>query len=241
MRQAPATPAFVRSASGPILISAELPKLSGKAKLRNYTRFGSQAPSETATIVKGMKELDNFGFRTAASQLDPTGFIFLTEQQRKEAGFHVSDLWSQRQQQEFLHTLRLERAQFARERHTAFMNFLMQTRKKIFKPSETDMIYQRILHDVNPKLAAKWRNAGRKGALLKQITNQLGARTKTGPNSPENSVSPSLGQETKWVQGQRRLSHVDALIDHCQSTLKVFHKSTHLSPIPPSKHRNSIV
>ena len=231
----------MRSASGPIISSAELPKLPGKAKQRNHARFGSQAPPETATIVKGMKELDNFGFRTAASQLDPTGFIFLTEQQRKEAGFHVSDLWSQRQQQEFLHTLRLKPAQFARERHTAFMNFLMQTRKKILKPSETDMVYQRILRDANPKLAAKLRNAGSKGALLKQITSQLGSRTKTRPNSPENSASPPLGQETKWVQGQRRLSHVDALIDHCQSTLKTFHKNTHLSPIPPSKHRNSLV
>lgn len=241
MNQGPAAPLLGRSASGPIVIAAELPKLPLKAKPRLSVRLASQAPLETATIVKGMKELDNFGFRTAASQLDPTGFLFLTENQRKDAGFHVSDLWSQRQQQEFLRALRLERAQFARERHIAFMNFLMQTRKKLFKPSETDMIYQRILHDANPELAAKWKNTGRKGALLKQITNQVGVRSRTGHNSPDNSASPPLGQEAKTAKGRRRLSYVDALIGHCQSTLKTFHKSTHLSPLPTPKQRFSIV
>lgn len=240
MNQRPVAFVYERSASGPIVTAAEVPKLPGKGKHRFSLRLASQGQAENATI-KGMKELDNFGFRTAASQLDPTGFLFLTEKQRKDTGFHVSDLWSQRQQQEFLRTLRLEKAQFARERHTAFMNFLMQTRKKLLKPSETDMIYQRILHDANPELAAKWKNTGRKGALLKQVTNQVGTRSRTSHNSPENSASPLLAQQTKNVKGRRRLSHVDALIGHCQSTLKTFHKSTHLSPLPTPKQRSSIV
>ena len=187
-----------------------------------------------------MKELDDFGFRTASSQIDPTGFIFLTEKRHKVSGFHVSDLWSQRQQQEFLRTLRLEKAQNARERHTAFMNFLIQSRKKLFKPSETDQLYERILHEANPETAARWQNAGQKGAVIRQMANQMSLRSsKSGVPSPDVTCSPEVKPGTR--HHQRRLSDLDALIDHCQTTLKSFQRSPNVSPMFNMKHRASIV
>lgn len=189
--------------------------------------------TRSPALKKGMRELDNFGFRTAESQVDPTGFLFLTERHKRTIGFHVSDLWSQRQQQEFLKRLRLEKAQYARERHVAFLNFLIQNRKKLVKPVDADLLYQRIAHDVNPELAAKYSNAGNKGALLRQIANQMTLRCRS-ELSLVGSLTPRVGAQSdrpsitdRSFRTTMRLNLVEGLIGHCRSTLKEFHREGH--------------
>ena len=202
------------------------------AQSRRQGLILSPTLTQSSAIAKGMKELDNFGFRTSSTQLDPTGFVFLTEK-KKNGGFHVTDLWSQKQQQEFLKMMRLERAQYARERHVAFMNFLIQQRKKMAKPVDADQLYERILHDVNPDIAAKYTNAGQNGAVFRLITNQATLRCRS--ELPLNQVPPfrrvnrMARQQSVQIQSvpmKKRLNLVEDFIGHCKFTLKHFHKES---------------
>lgn len=110
--------------SGKHMSAAASPKHSTEANLL-------PAPFQNSKkINKGIAELNNFGFKTSVTHADPSLLLLFRSHCPLNLGFHVSDLWSQRQQQEFLKTMKLERAQLAREREASFINFLVASKKK---------------------------------------------------------------------------------------------------------------
>ena len=100
------------------------------AKAPNKPSPVSLSLATSPKLRKGMAALNSFGFKTSATHADPSLLLLFRSHCPLNLGFHVSDLWSQRQQQEFLKTLKLERAQLAREREASFINFLVATKKK---------------------------------------------------------------------------------------------------------------
>jgi len=173
-------------------------------------------------LAKGMKELDNFGFRTAAAQIDPAGLMLVAGKYKKTAGFHVSDLWPQRQQQEFLKRLRLERAQYARERQVSFLNYLIENRKRLVKPLEPELLGKQYSRGAERRV--KQGIEGRKAAY------ELGTKSKSEANLP--NFSPlKTDRSLRFLPGAKesrshqRLSTMESLIDHCNSTLQSFRHS----------------
>ena len=102
-------------------------KEKGKEEKQNAA-YPASAPMKK--LRKGMAELNSFGFKTSATHADLSLLLLFRSHCPLNLGFHVSDLWSQRQQQEFLKTMKLEKAQLAREREASFINFLVATKKK---------------------------------------------------------------------------------------------------------------
>lgn len=173
-------------------------------------------------LEKGMKELDNFGFRTSAAQIDPAGLMLVPGKYKKAAGFHVSDLWSQRLQQEFLKRLRLERAQYARERQVSFLNYLIENRKKLAKPLEPELLVKH--YSQKGEKLIKQGIAGRKAAL------GLVTKSKSEVNLPNFSPLKSdrvcpFSSEIKETRSRHRISTMESFIDHCSTTLQSFRHS----------------
>ena len=178
---------------------------------------------QSPEIARGIAELDNFGFRTNVVLMDPTRTFVMTGR-RKQAGFHVSDLWSQKQQQEFLKRLRLERAQFARERQVSFVNYLIQNKKKLLHATEQASLPGRYSHAFEGM--PNFRSMD-KIALLPPTTL---ASARSLSELPLESLSP-LRTFQSWdkaisMSAKKRLSKVEGLITHCTSTLLNLKKSS---------------
>lgn len=185
-------------------------------KLATGRRPGFSLPmafAMTPQVERGIEELNNFGFRTTALQGDPALVTALPAGHRQRYGFHVSDLWSMRQQQEFLKRLRLERAQFARERQVAFLNYLIQSKKKLSRP---------VLDALSPRyesrvMAARWDNVRKDTRKAKEREHSL-EELELPALSPGSNYS--LGGQDKSPTSaafQTRLLKVQSLITHCQS------------------------
>ena len=165
-------------------------------------------------VERGIEELNNFGFRTTALQGDPTVVTTLPAGHRQRYGFHVSDLWSQRQQQEFLKRLRLERAQFARERQVAFLNYLIQNKKKLYRPV-LDALSPRYTQRLEGKGWERWRNRESTGTKGNSSTGDIALPMIT-PGSSTRSLY-SVDSKTAFSPSRARLTKVEDLIGHCMS------------------------
>lgn len=205
--------------SGGVLRSGE--GLQRQERLRQVAaarRTGVSLPMAFALspeVEKGIKELNNFGFRTTALQGDPSVVTTLPAGHRQRYGFHVSDLWSQRQQQEFLKRLRLERAQFARERQVAFLNYLIQNKKKLYRPV-LDALSPRYDHRLEGgKGWERWRN---RANTVKKPEVSAGdmALPMIMPTSSTRSLL-SVDSKAPHSPSSARLTKVQDLIGHCQS------------------------
>lgn len=166
-------------------------------------------------ITRGMKEVDSFGFRTTTVLVDPSGTSLLAARTRKPGGFHVSDLWSQKQQQEFLKRLRQERAQYARERQVSFVNYLIENRKKLGRPNDFDSLRGKHPVVADADVQRIW---SLRKAKLAGIGGIAPLRSKTGIVTIKEKVNPycqPMGKETK----KRRVKKVDGLIVQCTDTL----------------------
>jgi hypothetical protein len=165
-------------------------------------------------VERGIEELNNFGFRTTALQGDPTVATTLPAGHRQRYGFHVSDLWSQRQQQEFLKRLRLERAQFARERQVAFLNYLIQNKKKLYRP---------VLDAVSPRYTQRlgaekgWERWERRvGTVIEEKNGEDLVLPLISPVSSTRSLL-SIDPKSPCSPSRARLTIVEDLIGHCTS------------------------
>jgi len=143
--------------------------------------------------------------------------------QRKAEGFHVSDLWSQRLQQDFLKRLRVERGQFAKERQASFLNYLVENRKTLGKPLEAELVDRNYLQLMEDKVK---RSLVDRKAAYRMV-----------PKSKSEAISPNLSpiktdrssnvlSDPKEAQISSRISRVEGLIHHCNSTLRSFRQST---------------
>ena len=140
---------------------------------------------------------------------------------RKSAGFHVSDLWSQRLQQDFLKRLRVERAQNAKERQSSLLNYLVENRKTLEKPLEAEFVDKNYLQLIDNK--EKRRLVERKAAYkFSYESRSVGISPHV---SPLKTDRPLLS-DTKEAQSHLRVSRVEGLIEHCNSTLQSFRRST---------------
>ena len=165
-------------------------------------------------VERGIEELNNFGFRTTALQGDPTVVTTLPAGHRQRYGFHVSDLWSQRQQQEFLKRLRLERAQFARERQVAFLNYLIQNKKKLYRP---------VLDAISPRYTQRVGTEKGWERWERRVGTVVG--DKNGGNGVFPSISPvfstrsllSIDPKSPCSPSKARLTILEDLIGHCAS------------------------
>lgn len=186
------------------------------AKAPNKPSPVSLSLATSPKLRKGMAALNSFGFKTSATHADPSLLLLFRSHCPLNLGFHVSDLWSQRQQQEFLKRLRLERAQFARERQVAFLNYLIQNKKKLYRP---------VLDALSPRYTQRLEGEG-KG--WERWRNRESTRTKgnisTGdialpmitPGSSTRSLY-SVDSKTAFSPSRARLTKVEDLIGHCQS------------------------
>lgn len=232
--EVPQRPLTVSSASSASSDSPPLPRrsifqsLSRKKmlfKAAQARRPGVSLPLALLTspeLEKGMKELDNFGFRTSTAQIDPAGLMLVSGKYKKASGFHVSDLWSQRLQQEFLKKLRLERAQYARERQVSFLNYLIENRKKLMKPLEPELLVKNYVDFAQNKI--------KRGVMVRKAAYELGTKSKSEINlpnfSPMKSDRPACTlSEAKEVRSRQRISTMESFIDHCSSTLQSFRSS----------------
>lgn len=140
---------------------------------------------------------------------------------RKSSGFHVSDLWSQRLQQDFLKRLRVERAQNAKERQSSFLNYLVENRKALEKPLEVEFVDKNYLQLIDDK--EKRRLVERKAAYKSSYKSKS---VGISPNiSPLKTDRPLLS-DPKEAQSHHRVSRVEGFIEHCSSTLRSFRRST---------------
>lgn len=135
----------------------------------------------------------------------------------------MSDLWSQRLQQDFLKRLRVERGQFAKERQASFLNYLVENRKTLGKPLEAELVDRNYLQLMEDKV---------KRSLMDRK-----AAYRMVPKSKSEAISPNLSpiktdrssnvlSDPKEAQISSRISRVEGLIHHCNSTLRSFRKST---------------
>jgi len=179
--------------------SAVSPKHSTQANLL-------PAPFQNSKkINKGIAELNSFGFKTSVTHADPSLLLLFRSHCPLNLGFHVSDLWSQRQQQEFLKTMKLERAQLAREREASFINFLVASKKK--PPVSLSQTHLRLAPETDREVEVL--NKYRHPALSKL--------------SHSHPILPALKPAPK---------RLDDLIGQCDSTLASFksHKKFALTP-----------
>lgn len=179
------------------LSAAASPKHSTEANLL-------PAPFQNSKkINKGIAELNNFGFKTSVTHADPGLLLLFRSHCPLNLGFHVSDLWSQRQQQEFLRTMKLERAQLAREREASFINFLVASKKK--PPISLPQTRLPVETDRQVRVLDKYRRPA------------LNTLSRSHPILPALKPAPQL---------------LDDLIGQCDSTLASFksHKKFALTP-----------
>lgn len=173
----------------------------------------------TSEIERGMHELDNFGFRTSAATVDQAGLTLIPGKYKKNSGFHVSDLWSHKQQQEFLKRLRLERAQYARERQVSFLNYLIENRKKLAKPLEPELLVKAYYQTVEEKMKKRI-NAKRAMYELGVKSHSEASLPNFSPAKSDRQAKPATGD--KVILSSRRIKAVKGIIDHCDTTLRSF-------------------
>ena len=75
-----------------------------------------------AFLTAGVQALEAFGVAPNALTFNP-GSSPLVHSKKKASGFHVSDLWSQRQQKELLRRLEIEEAQLAKYQRSQLLNY----------------------------------------------------------------------------------------------------------------------
>ena len=166
-------------------------------------------------LQKGMAELNSFGFKTSATQADLSLLLLFRSHCPLNLGFHVSDLWSQRQQQEFLKTMKLERAQLAREREASFINFLVATKKKPSGALSST--------EIRPET-----DRGALDKYLSQTPKSLSKLAHSEPTLPPIKPAPHS---------------LDDLISHCDSTLARYkgQRKTIQTPHQPSRAQDDVL
>ena len=127
-----------------------------------------------SSLKAGIQALEDFGFRTESSLTLPPRLSLLTEHSSSPSKpiLHVTDLWSLRQQMEFLTKTGLRQAQRARERQIRKEAFITSL-ERVAEGRENDQEYNRLTAETNPLEAGKCYAAGREGRLWKQLRNQV--------------------------------------------------------------------
>lgn len=190
--------------------------------------------SSARKLRRGMKMLEDFGFRTETNMIaSPRLSLRLGDGDKKpsEPLLHVTDLWSQRQQMEFLQKTGLRRAQMEREKQVRREAFL-QAREKIEGSHAHDQLYERILAEDDPVEAGKMYAAGPKGRLLKQLHNQVSA------NSPKVSIPKYVSHRSNsemtlrspFSKRQGPIGKFEELVSKCDDTILRTSKSRQYSP-----------
>jgi hypothetical protein len=187
---------------------------------KHQTPFNGLSPSfqNSKKITKGMAELNSFGFKTSVTHADPSLLLLFRSHCPLNLGFHVSDLWSQRQQQEFLKTMKLERAQLAREREASFINFLVASKKKPANFSQTGFRPSVVHHETDREAMNKY----------KYSIPAMNKQSKSHPILPALKPAPQL---------------LDDLIGQCDNTLASFneHKKLALTPRATGKMQEDVL
>ena len=178
-------------------------------------------------ISQGIEELNSFGFKTSVTHADPSLLLLFRSHFPFSLGFHVSDLWSQRQQQEFLKAMKLERAQMARERQAHFVNFLAESKKKLGKAVSLQDLQSEIEKALHREAMEKYR--GKEGAATARQAASLSPKALTAVMG-ENRRGASFCKHTPKAVKPRRLVCLEDFIGHCKSTLKTFKKHQEMLP-----------
>lgn len=167
---------------------------------------------KSASLFQGIKTLEDFGFSSEAFNptLPSLNAYILPSEQRVPTAVHVSDLWSHRQQRQFLRQTGLKEAQNARERQQRHEVYLAQ-RNKIEGMPVADELYDRLLVEDDPQEAGRLYAAGKSGRFLKQVANQLKANsTRVVVRGKE--LRKGAGRKVKTEQRlEELLSRCDAL------------------------------
>ena len=195
-----------------------LPAAIGSPRHKNTPIGVSPSFHNSKKITKGIAELNSFGFKTSVTHADPSLLLLFRSHCPMNLGFHVSDLWSQRQQLEFLRTMKLERAQLAREREANFINFLVASKKKPANLSQLNFRSSEILPETEREAKNKY----------KCSIPALNRQSKSHPILPALKPAPQL---------------LDDLIDQCDNTLATFkeHKKFALTPRIASKTQEDVL
>lgn len=211
--------------SPPLPHSSVFHSLSHKQILRKAAqarRSGVSLPLSllaSPELGKGLRALDNFGFRRDTAHLDSAGLTMVAGKQRKTGGFHVSDLWSSRLQQDFLKRLRVERAQFAKERQASFLNYLVENRKTLGKPLEAELVDMNYLQLMEDKV--------KRSLITRKAAYRMSSKSQSEAISP--NISPlKTDRSSKETPNPSRISRVESFIHHCNSTLRSFRQSSRL-------------
>ena len=171
---------------------------------------------KSASLFQGIKTLEDFGFSSEAFNptLPSLNTFILPSEQRVPTSVHVSDLWSHRQQRQFLRQTGLKEAQNARERQLRQDVYIAQ-RNKIEIMPVADELYDRLLVEDNPQEAARLYAAGKRGKFLKQVGNQLRANSTRQVAVRRQKVRKQGGMGRKGVSEQR----LEELLLRCEATL----------------------
>ena len=173
-----------KSSKSPPKISLVSPPKTSESKRSHVIRLqrvpAPKTPLSPMPLQEGIRMLEDFGFRTQASAAAVPRLSVLAEFTQKPAKplVHVTDFWSQRQQQEFLVRTGLKQAQYERERKERKEAFL-GSKEKIEGVHINDQLYERLVAEDDPVEAAKAYAAGPQGRLLKQLRNQVSQNSPT--------------------------------------------------------------
>lgn len=170
---------------------------------------------KSASLFQGIKTLEDFGFSSEAFNptLPSLNANILPSEQRIPTAVHVSDLWSHRQQRQFLRQTGLKEAQNARERQQRHEVYLAQ-RNKIEGMPVADELYDRLLVEDDPQEAARLYAAGKSGRFLKQVANQL--RANSTRKVAVRGKELRKGGTGRKVKTEQRL---EELLSRCEATL----------------------
>ena len=183
-------------------------------------RLSTGLPRLSKNLREGIKALEDFGFRAEAVLVDsPQLSLSLRNTQPSRPLVHVTDLWSTRQQKEFLVKSGLRRAQFERERLERKEAF-RQAKDKIEGVHMKDQLYLRLLVEDDPLEAAKLYAAGSDGQLMKQLRNQLSCNCHKRL-SPRGLISKSKSDPCVFV-GKKRGTDLrfEELLTRCDDTMQ---------------------
>ena len=169
-------------------------------------------------LQEGIKALEDFGFRAEPTLTLPPRLTLLTEQPADRPSkplLHVTDLWSLRQQVEFLNKTGLKQAQKVRERQERKEAYLTSL-ERVEEGRENDLEYERLMAETHPAEAAKFYAAGQRGRFMKQLRNQVVA------NSPGMTQYPPLSTFSDFSLPQKLgpRQWFKELLCKCEDTMK---------------------
>ena len=165
--------------------------------------------SKSTYHLRDIQRLNDFGFSTNSA------LIPLSSERRIDGTVHVTDLWSLRLKRQFLRETGLSAAQHTLQRHQV-REILLAHRSKVEDSHTADELYNRILAEDNPMEAVKIYASGKKGKLLKQLTNQLRVNSTHPAHMHILKFSTSHVLSTKQTSSLHRLEEI---VHRCEASL----------------------